>query len=195
MEMKTSKTIRACGITIPAGTTLNFSNEDYCVVRGKRIPKAIIIACEANGSELAEKIMTELSQKYADGFSETQLVNDYGKLIDGCTYALMHVDDEAVLMLKSPQDEAIELYLTDLGNDKFKFDGEYHVASDSKMSFSVEAMPEVLTNLISNIQLAIESVSDKTLLKSVLYAANTSLYDDKVDIASKVKAMLAKPNK
>lgn len=156
-QIKLSKEIRVGQKSIPAGTVLSFSNEGLCIYKGTKLADWQIMACEAQGSMLAEQILHELVAKFPNGFTEAELKSAYPDSIADCMYALMHIDDEAVLMLKTPEDEAIELYLLD-ADGLYSFTGEYHVASDAAQSMSIEQLSASEAYLQTKSSLAINGV-------------------------------------
>ena len=152
--MKLIKSIRVGRMVVPAGTTLNFSNEGYMRYKGINIHKSCVpevaieseeeiidaLSVEGDGSEIAEAVVAMLRNKYPDGFTEDQFIEDFGDKLDGNQYSIMTVDDEDVLMLKTSDDEAIEIYLSKVEDDKFVLTGEYHVASNTGQSAALESM-------------------------------------------------------
>lgn len=152
--MKLTKSIRVGRTIVPAGTNLNFSTEGYVTYNGINIHKSCIpeaavesdeeivdaLAIEGDGSEVAEAVIAMLRNKYPDGFTEHQFIEDFGDKLEGDQYSIMTVDEEDVLMLKTAEDEAIEIYLSKVEDDKFVLTGEYHVASDAGQSAALESM-------------------------------------------------------
>lgn len=136
MSKRLNKAIVAGRTIVPAGTVIATSG-----LESDKIPAC---AVEGQGSEIAEQILSKVSQDFPDGFTERELYEKYGDNIDNCRFSLLQVDDENVLMLKTPEDEAIELYLQ--YDDKvYRFDGEFHVASDSRQSFAIESEASLQT--------------------------------------------------
>lgn len=154
------RSVNVDGTIIPAGTKLQFGTEGFgyfnsLTVYRDKLPKGAIEmdelemdtnesimpegCSEGDGSKVAEAIIAIINDKYPDGFTESQFIEDFGDAIEGNQYSITEVDDQDTLIIKT-ETEAIEIYLL-LGEDnRYRLTGEYHVASDAKMSAGVEAL-------------------------------------------------------
>lgn len=177
--MKLKQSICVGQKVIPAGTEIQLGTE-ATEVNALQIPMS---ALEANGSELAELFIKKLSAKYPDGFTKKQIIDDFGDKIEGNAFTVLQVDDEHVLILKTANDEAIELYLIE-ENGIYKFTGEYHVASNIKQGMAIENDSALLTKgtlairiLVKAIGTAIDELPsyDKPELIRILRVASQSV--------------------
>lgn len=151
--MKVKHAFRVGNKVIPAGSELHFGQEGFGFYDGikvfkKNIPAVALesddceteddemkpeeIGEEGNGSAIAEAVLTMLNEAFPEGFSKTDLDEAYGDKLDGNDYSIHQMDESIVMILKSEDDEAIEIYLTE-ADGKYKPTGEYHVASDVEM--------------------------------------------------------------
>lgn len=185
-QIKLQNNFSIGSVTIPAGTVLAFSNEGLCKYKGLVIADWQVPACEANGSEIAERLVKQLTEQFPDGFDKNDLIDKFGDKIDGSVFNLMQVDDESVLMLKTPDDEAIELYLIQGADKKYKLDGEYHVASDARQSMAVERFLQTksslaLSGLVSHIAGILDDVQslDKPRIMRILRVASQAVNSSK----------------
>jgi hypothetical protein len=137
---------------IPAGTELRFGAE--AEVNALLVPFGAI---EANGSELAELFIRKLTDRYPEGFTKKQIIDDFGDKIEGNAFTVMQVDDENVLILKTADDEAIELYLIE-DACVYKFTGEYHVASNIRQGVAVEDDSKLITKGTLAIRVLVKAI-------------------------------------
>lgn len=178
--MKLAKAICVSGKIIPAGTDLQFANGvasfENLQINELSIP---VGAMESDDSAIANGVIDEINEMFPDGFTYKEFADTWpDKLDKKWVYTLMNVDDEHVLMFRTDTG-AIEIYLFE-SDGKYKPDGEFHIASNSRQSAAIEGLISLRTKgtlaidaLTSMLYTVIKSCppEDRPALKKVVNAA------------------------
>lgn len=153
MKVKVNKTAKVNGVTIPAGTILNFGTESYSVYRGRKITKKMIgledeepefepmpEGCEEDGDAVATVVIDMLRSKYPDGFTANQISEDLGETINGSVYSLNDSEDgDAVLTLTTDDKKEIKIFLAKGEDDVYTLTGAYDATDVPEASAGTES--------------------------------------------------------
>lgn len=94
---------------------------------------------EQDALQVAIGIMTMLQTKFPDGFTKNAIDKAFDGFIYGNAYTVFDEGDKAALIIRVKDGSSVELYM-DADKSKYKLNGEYHIASDAKMSAAIETL-------------------------------------------------------
>lgn len=153
LTIKTTAALVADGMKIPVGTKLSFGTEGYAVFRGKKITKSMIPGLEnegepeptpepncESGEDIANAVISILTEKYPDGFTANQIAEDFNDTINGSIYSLNDSEDgDAILTLTVDEGKTIKIFLKKDETDVYTLNGKFDASECDELDPATEA--------------------------------------------------------